>query len=86
MAIRNIQAIRKDNGGDISFLYNFAESWSPRHKNDVILDIDTNIHSYHVFISGKEVDIRVVDSPWGKYLRTDPAKTAENKLDELPNF
>jgi hypothetical protein len=85
MANRNIQAIRKDNGGDISFLYNFVESWSPRHKNDVILDIDGNIHSYYVFIAGNKIDIYVIDSPWGKYLRTDPTKTEENKLDELPN-
>jgi hypothetical protein len=86
MSTRNVQAIRKDNGGDISFLYNFNESWSPRHKNDVVLDIDSNVHSYYVFIAGKKVDIHVIDSPWGKYLRTDPAKTGENKMDDLPNF
>ena len=86
MALRNVQAIRKENDGDISFLYNFAESWSPRHKNDVILDIDRQTHSYYVFLAGKKVEIQVIDSPWGKYLRTDPTKTAENKLDELPNF
>jgi hypothetical protein len=86
MSNRNIQAIRKDNGGDITFIYNFNESWSPRHKNDVIQDIDNNIHSYFVFLAGKKVDIQVVDSPWGKYLRTDTRKTAENKLEELPKF
>jgi hypothetical protein len=86
MANRNIEAIRKDNSGDISFLYNFKASWSPRNINDVVTDIDGKIHSYYVFIAGKKVDIHVIDSPWGKYLRTDPARTSENKLDDLPNF
>ena len=86
MASRIVQATRKNNDGDITHLYNSVEFWSPRDKNDVILDIEKNIHSYRVFIAGKTVDIHVVDSPWGKYLRTDPAKTAKNNLDELPNF
>jgi hypothetical protein len=85
MANRNVQAIRKENGGDTSFLYNFIESWSPRNTSDVILDIDSSVHTYYVFIAGKKVDIHVIDSPWGKYLRTDPAKTSENKLDDLPD-
>lgn len=45
MAARNVQATRKDNGGDITYLCNFNEFWSPRHKNDLILDIESNIYS-----------------------------------------
>ena len=86
MATRNVQAIRKDTDGDITHLYNSVEFWSPRNKNDVITDIERDIHSYYVFIASKKVDILVIESPWGKYLRTDPCKTAMNKLDELPNF
>ena len=86
MATRNVQAIRKDKEGEITYLYNSVENWSPRNKNDVITDIENNNHSYYTFISGKKVDILVIDSPWGKYLRTDPTKTTMNKLDELPIF
>ena len=85
MAARIVQATRKDNDGDIAYLCNFVESWAPRHKNDVILDIEANIHSYGVFIAGKTVEIQVVDGTAGKYLRTDPDKTEKNNLDELPN-
>ena len=86
MSARIVEAIRKDDQGDIAYLFNFVESWGPRHKNDVILDIENKIHSYSVFIDGSTVDIRVMDGTTGKYLRTDPDKTEENYLDELVNF
>jgi len=85
MAARYVQATRKDKDGNITYLCNFNEYWSPRHKNNVIFDIEYNIHSYYVFIAGKTINILVIDSSTGKYLRTDPDKTERNDLDELPN-
>ncbi len=61
------------------------EFWSPRHKNDVILDIESSMHSYFILIAGKTVDIHVINGSTGKYLRTDPDKTENNNLNELPN-
>ncbi len=85
MAAINVQVTRKDNGGNITHLCNFNEFRSPRHKNDVILEIERNLHSYYIFIAGKTIDNYVIDSPSGKYPRTDPDKTERNKLDELSN-
>ena len=85
MTTRNVQATQKDKDGDITYLFNFDEFWSPRHKNDVIQDIERNVHSYYILIAGKTVNIHVIAGPTGKYLRTDPDKTERNNLVELPN-
>ena len=85
MAARNIQATSKDKYGVITYLCNIDELWSPRHKNDVILDLESNMHSYYILIAGNKVDIHVIDGPSGKYLRTDPDKTENNNLNELPS-
>ena len=85
MAARNVQATSKDKDGVIAYLCNIDESWSPRHKNDVILDLERNAHSYYILISGKTVNIHVIDGLTGKYLRTDPDKTENNNLNELPS-
>lgn len=87
MARRQVTKSRKDSDGDIIALCNPSEDWSPRKKDDVINDIELNIHSYYVMIDDfKAVDIRVIDDPdKGKYLRTDPDKTSKNNLDDLPD-
>ena len=86
MASRQVFAARKNVEGDITALCNSSEFWSPRYKNDAIIDIETGEHSYYVLISGIKVNIRVVDDPIkGKYLRTDPDQTNRNNLDMLPD-
>lgn len=87
MARRQVTKARKDSDGDITALCNPSEYWSPRAKADAISDIELNVHSYYVMLSSyEEVDIHVVNDPnKGKYLRTDPDKTATNNLDDLPD-
>ena len=86
MASRQVFAARKNVEGDITALCNSNEIWSPRYKNDAIIDIETGEHSYYVLISGIKVNIRVLDDPIkGKYLRTDPDQTNRNNLDMLPD-
>lgn len=85
MADRNVQVTSNDKDGVITYLCNFDEFWSPRHKNDVILNIESSMHSYYILIAGKTVSIHVINDSTGKYLRTDPDKTENNNLNEVPN-
>jgi hypothetical protein len=86
MADRQVFATRKNDQGDITALCNRNDSWSPRSKEDAVLDIESEIHSYYVIISSSRVNIHVVNDPRkGKYLRTDPDKTTINNLDTLPD-
>jgi hypothetical protein len=82
---RRVMATRKNKDGDIIALCDLNAYWSPRYKDDVIIDIENNIYSYYVMIVDQYVDIHVIDGPSGKYLRTDPDKTDQNNLDELPD-
>ena len=86
MADRAVYSTGKDEDGDITSLCNSGEPWSPRAKADAIRDIDDGVHRYYVPLkSGKEADIRVVNGPTGKYLRTDWDQTPRNNLDDLPD-
>lgn len=83
MADRQVTRSGKDADGDITALCNPGQSWSPRRKANAISDIDSGLHGYHVVTNGKRVEVRVVNGPRGKYLRTDPDTTPRNNLDDL---
>ena len=85
MAKRGVTQSRKNQDGDITALCNPGAAWSPRPKAGAIADIESGSHQYFVGVGGQEVDIRVVDGPTGKYLRTDPDTTNTNNLDDLPD-
>lgn len=84
MADRQVLRSRKDKDGDITALCG-AGDWSPRLKADAISDIEYGRQTYHVGSGTSRVEIRVVKGSTGKYLRTDPDKTARNNLDDLPD-
>ncbi len=89
MADRAVTQTGKDADGDITKLCNPGEFWSPRSKQDAIDDIESGNHTYYVpWISGRRqfrTEIRVVNGPNGKYLRTNHDGTSKNNLDDLPN-
>lgn len=85
MADRQVYATGKDKDGDITKLCNSGQWWSPRKKSDAIDDIESGTYRYYVLVGKEEVDIKVVKGTKGKYLRTDPDKTAKNNLDDLPD-
>lgn len=85
MSDRPVRQTRKDKDGDILSLCNSGSSWSPRNKWDAINDIESGQHTYHVpWVNGR-TEIRVVNGPNGKYLRTDRDNTSRNNLDDLPS-
>ena len=85
MADRAVRKTGKDVEHDITSLCNSDASWSPRDKADAIHDIEAGTHTYHVPWPEKRTEIRVVNGPSGKYLRTDRDNTSRNNLDDLPN-
>lgn len=85
MADRAVRKTRKDRDGDITALCDGGVSWSPRLKEDAISDIENHIHTYHVPWTDGRTEIRVVQGPDGKYLRTDRDQTSRNNLDDLPD-
>jgi len=86
MARRAVIRSGKDHYGDITALCTPGQPWSPRLKADAINDIDGGLHSYYVpWSDGLETEIRVVNGPRGRYLRTDRDTTTKNNLDDLPN-
>lgn len=86
MADRQVKQTKKDRDGDILALCHFGRDWSPREKADAIRDIESNLHTYFViWPEGKRTEIRVVNGPKGKYLRTDRDDTTRNNLDDLPD-
>ena len=84
MADREVRQARHDSSGDVTALGNPGSSWSPRLKWDVINDIEQGVHTYHVPWKSGQTEIRVVNGPYGKYLRTDRDSTERNNLDDLP--
>jgi hypothetical protein len=46
-------------------------------------DIENGAHTYDVPWQSGRTEIRVVQGPYGKYLRTDPDETTSNSLDDL---
>jgi len=85
MTDRAVRKTGKDKDGDITALCDDGASWSPRKKADAISDIESGIHTYHVPWKGGRTEIRVVNGPNGKYLRTDRDNTNRNNLDDLPD-
>lgn len=85
MADRAVRKTKKDDDGDILALCDDGEYWSPRRKADAINDIETETHTYHVPWKSGRTEIRVVNGPTGKYLRTDRDDTSTNNLDDLPD-
>ena len=85
MADRPVRKTRKDKDGDILALCNDGSAWSPRQKSGAIQDIESGVHTYHVPWPSGRTEIRVVNGPTGKYLRTDRDNTTRNNLDDLPD-
>jgi hypothetical protein len=83
MADRAVRKTGKNDEGDITSLCDDGASWSPRPKADAIKDIDTNTHTYFVPWKSGRTEIRVVDDPGGKYLRTDRDNSKRNNLADL---
>ena len=86
MADRQVIHTSKDRDGDITALCNPGMTWSPRRKREAIDDIESGRHTYFVhWPDGPRTEIRVVNGPTGKYLRTDRDNTTRNNLDDLPD-
>jgi hypothetical protein len=85
MADRAVYKTGKNSEGDITSLCQDGAAWSPRRKPDAIADIDNGVHTYFVPWTVGRTEIRVVNGPTGKYLRTDRDDTAKNNLDDLPD-
>lgn len=73
----------KNSQGDITSL--FDSSWGTRLKADAIRDIEDGARDYYVPWTDGRTEIRVVDDPSGKYLRTDRDGTTRNNLRDLPD-
>ncbi|HYO46094.1 MAG TPA: DUF3892 domain-containing protein [Gemmatimonadota bacterium] len=83
---RQVTKSRKDHYGDILVLCNPGAAWSPRLKQDAIRDTETGLHTYFVrWTDGQRSEIRVVQGPTGKYLRTDKDDPTRNNLEDLPD-
>ena len=63
-----------------------GEAWSPRLKADAISDIEDGIHNYYVEEIAPRTDVRVVNGPTGKYLRTTPGSPSGFSLGDLPDY
>lgn len=85
MADRAVRQTGKDRFGNITSLADRGQAWSPRASADCIRDIESRTHTYYVPWNSGRTEIRVVDGPGGKYLRTDRDNTSKNNLDDLPN-
>jgi len=87
MSERRVSHTGKDSKGDITSLGNPGEFWSPRSKQDAIRDIETGAHTYFVLWPPGQTrtEVRVVQGPTGKYLRTDRDSTPRNNLNDLPD-
>lgn len=86
MADRQVTQTGKDRDGDITALCNPGTTWSPRRKREAIDDIETGRHTYFVrWADDRRTEIRVVNGPTGKYLRTGGDDTTRNNLDDLPD-
>jgi len=83
---RRVTATAKDDFGEITMLCDAGASWSPRHKSDVIKDIESKSHSYYVHIDGyPRIDVYVSIDNGGKEFRTTKNVDAGNHLGNLPD-
>lgn len=85
MADRAVRQTAKASNGDILALCDSGAFWSPRRKADAISDIENGTHTYYVPWTTGRTEIRVVNGPNGKYLRTDHDNTQRNNLADLPD-
>jgi hypothetical protein len=85
MADRAVRKTGKDRQGDITKLCNDGDYWSPRLEADAIRDIESGAQTYYVPWTDGRTEIRVVNGPSGKYLRTDRDNTSRIYLDDLPD-
>ena len=88
MATRIVTATEKDRDGDITGLCSGTGGWWGKvSRAQAIYDIELGTHEYYARgrSSPKESLIEVVNSPYGKYLRTVADGVLGNNLDELPN-
>lgn len=86
MADRPVTHARRDQRGNVVGLGKPGELWSVRSSADVIRDIESRLHTYHVPWPTGRTEIRVVNATTGKYLRTDRDRTDRNNLDDLPGI
>ncbi len=83
MADRRVVGSGKDRAGDITAL---CGSWGYATKPVAIAEIENRWHRYFVQDAyGRQADVRVVNGPTGKYLRTDPNSNCSDNLDNLPS-
>jgi hypothetical protein len=82
---RAVYKTGKASDGDITSLCNAGTPWSPRLKRDAIADIESGVHTYYVPWQSGRTEIRVVNGPTGKYLRTDADNSTRNNLLDLPD-
>jgi hypothetical protein len=86
MAERHVVQSGKDPHTGDTRLCNPRELWSPVSKALAISDIESGLNTYSVpWTDGRVTQIRVVNGPTGKYLRTDHDTTQKNNLEDLPD-
>ncbi len=84
---REVIKTAKDEDGDIIAMSNNFKGWSLVTKDEAIMHIESKRITYFVEIENiGKVDVLVINGPNGKYLRTNPAKTARNILKDLPDY
>ncbi len=85
MADRKVTNSGKDQDGDITKLCN-PGVWGSVSKTTAIQQIENGTYTYYVQQPGtNRVDVKVVDGPTGKYLRTTADSSDANNLDNLPD-
>ena len=85
MADRLVTHAFRNTEGDILTLGNPDESWTQRHTEWAIQDIQNDRHNYFVEREGGgSWPIEVVDGAFGPYLRARADSSTENNLDNLP--
>lgn len=83
MAARRVTKTGKDQDGDITAL---CGGWGRTRKALAIIEIESGLNRYYVQDRyGRQADVRVVNGPTGKYLRTDPNSSCSDNLDNLPD-
>lgn len=85
MTDRAVRQTKKNSDGDILALCDSGSTWGYRYKADAIRDIELGTHTYFVPWTDGRTEIRVVNGPSGKYLRTDSDTTSRNNLADLPD-
>lgn len=87
MEDRQVISIQRDSDGNISALCGNAFcTWSPRQANDVISDIENEIHTYHIdWLDGERTRIYVSRTGDSPELRTDKDSSIRNDLHALPD-